>query len=254
MNDLLNRIVARKFQEVAARDPGVAPAGRAGRFRAGLAKSPRRPALIAEVKRRSPSHGAVWESFDPVAIAQAYERAGAAAISVLTDEEFFGGSLEDLKRVKASVELPVLRKDFVVDASQIHEAALAGADAVLLIVRLMEQSKLAEFVHLAASVGLDALVEVHTPEEAKRALDAGAEIVGVNHRDLDTLEMNLGLSETVLPTLAGTVLRVSESGLYSADDVERVARAGADAVLIGAALSTTEGIEARLAEVMGWPR
>lgn len=148
----------------------------------------------------------------------------------------------------------MLRKDFVVDASQIHEAALAGADAVLLIVRLMEQSKLAEFVHLAASVGLDALVEVHTPEEAKRALDAGAEIVGVNHRDLDTLEMNLGLSETVLPTLAGTVLRVSESGLYSADDVERVARAGADAVLIGAALSTTEGIEARLAEVMGWPR
>lgn len=252
LNSLLERIVAQKRFEVAALPELEAPTASGGRFRAGLLASPRKPALIAEVKKKSPSHGTVWEHFDPVAIALAYERAGASALSVLTDAEFFGGSLADLKAVKQAVGLPILRKDFVIDAKQVHEAAIAGADAVLLIVRLLDQPELADLLATAERVGLDALVEVHTEEEAAYAVEAGATLIGVNHRDLDTLKIDLGLTERVIPLLPKGTLRVSESGLSSPADIRMVQSFGADAVLIGAAFGTADAIESRLTEVMGW--
>ncbi|MCL4226059.1 MAG: indole-3-glycerol phosphate synthase TrpC [Myxococcales bacterium] len=201
---------------------------------AGAAPLPVR--VLAEVKRASPSAGPIAPGADPVAVARAYQEAGAAAISMLTDRRFFDGDLAFLAAARAAVTVPLLRKDFLVDAYQVVEARAAGADAVLLIVAALDDGRLAELLAVAAAFGMDALVEVHDEAEAGRAVAAGARLIGVNHRDLRTFELDLGLTGRLAPTLpAGTVL-VAESGIRTPADVAGLAAAGAHAILVGETL------------------
>ena len=206
-------------------------------------------AVIAEVKRRSPSAGTIRHDLDPVAHAAAYAHAGAAAISVLTDGPFFGGSLEDLRAVVARVPVPVLRKDFILDELQILEARAAGASAALLIVRALTASRLRELLGCAAEQQVDALVEVHAAAELASALEAGALIVGVNSRDLDTFAVDTARAWDILRDVPAGILAVAESGMASRSDVEVAAAAGADAVLMGTALSAAPDPSAILADV-----
>jgi indole-3-glycerol phosphate synthase len=195
-------------------------------------------AVIAEVKRRSPSAGSIREDLDPAERAERYARHGAAAISVLTDGPFFGGSLEDLRAAVGRTAVPVLRKDFILDELQIVEARAAGAAAILLIVRALSATRLAELLACSSDTGLQALVEVHTADELALALDTGATILGVNSRDLDTFAVDTASAWTMLGAVPGRCVAVAESGMASVADVETAAAAGADAVLIGTALSS----------------
>jgi indole-3-glycerol phosphate synthase len=194
-------------------------------------------ALIAEVKRRSPSAGIIRDDLDPAGRAALYAQGGAAAISVLTDGPFFGGSLEDLRSVTARVPVPVLRKDFMLDELQILEARAAGAAAVLLIVRALSGERLAALLRAAATQELDALVEIHTAAELDAALKAGARVIGVNSRDLDTFRIDTAAAWRLLRQVPADRVAVAESGMATADDVIRARDHGADAVLIGTALS-----------------
>jgi indole-3-glycerol phosphate synthase len=209
----------------------------AGRFHAALA---RRDGLnvIAECKRRSPSRGVLRADYDPVAIARGYADAGAAAISVLTEPTFFDGSLEHLEAVRAAVAVPVLRKDFIVSEYQILEARAAGADAVLLIVAALDPVELRALAACAAGLGLDALVEVHDADELREAIDAGARIVGVNNRNLRTLEVDVKASEAVIGLMPSGVIAVSESGLRTSEDLARLRQRGYGAFLVGERLMT----------------
>ena len=193
--------------------------------------------LIAEVKRRSPSHGVIAEDLDPVGLARACVDGGAAAISVLTDGPFFGGSLADLEAVTAAVSAPVLRKDFTLEEVQLLEARAAGASAVLLLVRALDARRLRALHRFAGDLGLDALVEAHGERELDQALDLEASLVGVNSRNLDTFDVDVPAAAALLSRIPAATLAVSESGLESVADVRRVAEAGADAVLIGTAIS-----------------
>jgi len=209
-------------------------------------------AVIAEVKRRSPSAGSIREDLDPADRAELYARSGAAALSVLTDGPFFGGSVGDLRAAVARAGVPVLRKDFILDELQIVEARAAGAAAVLLIVRALAQPRLAALLACAGDAGLDALVEVHTAAEVARALNAGGTILGVNSRDLDTFRVDTEAAWRILRTVPPQCLAVAESGMASVPDVEAAAAAGADAVLIGTALGTAadpDGLLKRLSQV-----
>jgi indole-3-glycerol phosphate synthase len=211
-----------------------------------------RVALVAEVKRRSPSRGVIAEGLDPAAQAAAYERGGAAAISVLTDGPYFGGSLEDLRLVVGTVSRPVLRKDFILDERQVLEARAAGAAAVLLLVRALPPPRLRELLRLAGDLGLEGLVEVHVERELEAALECGARVVGVNSRDLDTFTIDTAQAWRLLSRIPADRVAVAESGLAVPDDVERAAEAGADAVLVGTALSASaapEELARRLAAV-----
>lgn len=196
------------------------------------------PAIIAELKRRSPSRGLIRADFEPAACARAYAEGGAAALSVLTDRRYFGGELAYLGVVRRAVGLPLLRKDFVVDAYQVDEARLAGADAVLLITAALSPEELGGLVKRAADRGLDALVEVHDERELEVALAAGADLVGVNNRDLRTFEVDLGVTERLARRLPDpdAVLLVAESGIHSPEDVARLRAAGAGAFLVGESL------------------
>ncbi|HTT71988.1 MAG TPA: indole-3-glycerol phosphate synthase TrpC [Anaeromyxobacteraceae bacterium] len=192
--------------------------------------------VVAEVKRRSPSAGPLAEGLDAPAQARRYAEAGAAAVSVLTDGPFFGGALEDLAAVRAAVKVPLLRKDFVLDRYQLLEARLHGADAALLIVAALPGEALPRLLGSCEELALAALVEVHDEAEIERALAAGARLVGVNNRDLRTFAVDLSVSERLLPRLPAGVKGVAESGLKSADDARRLARAGAANLLVGEAL------------------
>ncbi|HET8625565.1 MAG TPA: indole-3-glycerol phosphate synthase TrpC [Gemmatimonadales bacterium] len=196
-----------------------------------------RVGVIAEVKRQSPSRGVIRGDLEPVEQARAYAAAGAAAISVLTDGPFFGGSIGDLERVAAAVRVPVLRKDFILDESQIVEARAAGAAAVLLIVRALSVERLRALLAAAGAAGLETLVEVHTDEELDVAVNAGAPVIGVNSRDLDTFRVDVKRGWRLLGQVPPDRVAVAESGMASVADVEQAAAAGADAVLIGTALS-----------------
>jgi indole-3-glycerol phosphate synthase len=193
-------------------------------------------AVIAEVKRSSPSAGRLAKIADPAALAREYEAGGAAVISVLTEERRFDGSLADLEAVRASVSIPVLRKDFVVTPYQVWEARAHGADAVLLIVAALEQEVLVSLRERIESLGMTALVEVHDEDEAARALDAGARVIGINNRNLRTLEVDRGTFARLAPTIPSTVVRVAESGVRGPHDLLACAAAGADAVLVGEGL------------------
>ena len=197
--------------------------------------------VIAEIKRRSPSAGDISMGLDPVTQARLYVEGGAAAISVLTEPRFFGGSLDDLRAVRAAVDVPVLRKDFVVHPAQVWEARVAGADAVLLIVAALTDVELAELIAVAELAGVEALVEAHTADEAARALAAGAVIVGINNRDLSSLVTDLGVAESIAPALGSAGVKVAESGVSSRSGATRMADAGYDALLVGeAAVRSTD--------------
>lgn len=211
-----------------------------------------RPALIAEVKRSSPSQGVIREDFEPVALASEYAQAGAHALSVLTDVQFFGGSNQNLARCRSAVPLPALRKDFMIAPEQIAESRVLGADAVLLIVAILTDDEIRKMQDLAWELGMDALVEVHDGAELERAVKCGAKMIGVNNRDLRTFVTHLETSETLLPQLGSEVLKVAESAMESAEDVDRMRDAGADAVLIGTAFCRESKVEQRVREMMRW--
>jgi indole-3-glycerol phosphate synthase len=194
--------------------------------------------IIAEVKRASPSRGVLAEIADPAALAASYESGGASAISVLTERRRFGGSLQDLELVRATVSVPVLRKDFIADPYQVFEARAAGADLVLLIVAALEQKQMQELFDLIAELGMTALVETHSAEELERALDVGATIVGVNARNLSTFGLDRDLFGTLAGSIPSGVIRVAESAVKTAADVAHYREAGADVVLVGEALVT----------------
>jgi indole-3-glycerol phosphate synthase len=207
--------------------------------------------IIAEVKRRSPSRGVIREDFDPVLIAREYERYGAAAVSVLTDETFFGGSEADLTTVKGAILLPVLRKEFIIDPWQIYESRAIGADALLLIAAILGENELREYRDLAASVGLASLVEVHDRRELEITLGAGAEIIGINNRDLRTFTTDIKTSLALAPLVPANRIVVSESGFRSRTDIETLLQAGVRAFLIGEALVAAPDRGAKFEELLG---
>ncbi len=213
-------------------------------------RSPERVRLIAEVKRASPSQGVLRADLDPVAQACACAEAGAAAVSVLTDARYFRGSLDDLAAVHGRVEVPVLRKDFVVDEYQLWEARAAGADAVLLIAAALGATALDDLFHTAKGMGLGTLVEVHTAPELERALRLGAPIIGINNRDLQTLTTSLEPTLRLLPLIPPGPVAVSESGIFARADVERIVAAGAHAILVGEALLRAGDVRAKVRELL----
>ncbi len=208
-------------------------------------------ALIAEIKRQSPSRGVLQETFDVTALAQTYAKAGAEAISVLTDGRYFGGSLADLEAVRAAVQLPVLQKDFMVDAYQIYEARLYGADAILLIVAMLEDDPLKELMAVAVQLSMEVLVETHTAVEIDRAVKLGAKIIGINARDLSTMQTDLASVEKLAGLVPSDCLLVAESAVESREDVVRLQKAGAKAVLVGTSLMVSRDAGEKIAELMG---
>lgn len=196
-------------------------------------------AVIAEVKRRSPSKGDLFADLDPARLAQQYETGGAACLSVLTDVEFFGGSVDDLQIARAAVSIPVLRKDFTVDARDVCDARIMGADCVLLIAAALDDAELTSFLALARAIGIDALVEIHDEPELERAITAGADLIGVNQRDLVTFEVDTARAVRMAPQMPAGVVRVAESGITGPDDARVLAAAGYHAVLVGEHLVTS---------------
>jgi indole-3-glycerol phosphate synthase len=208
-------------------------------------------ACIAEFKRRSPSKGWINRDADAAVVARAYQAAGAAAISVLTDGPFFGGSLDDLRRARAAVDIPVLRKDFIVDRYQVAEARAAGADAILLIVSALRQEELVALFAEVRRLGMEALVETHDRQEVERAIAADARVIGVNHRDLRTFKMDMTLATTLRPLVPSGRLLVAESGIRTPDDVSKMQAAGVDAVLVGGSLMCEPDPSSALRRLLG---
>lgn len=209
------------------------------------------PAVIAEIKKASPSKGVIRENFDPVAIAQSYERAGAACLSVLTDEDFFQGSDEYLQAARAAAALPVLRKDFIIDPYQVYESRELGADCILLIVSALQAAELSELKDLAASLSLDVLIEVHDAEELETALALHPKMIGVNNRNLKTFETSLHNTLDLLPQIPGDVLTITESGINSVEDVSSMRQHGVHAFLVGEAFMRADDPGAALRTLFG---
>jgi indole-3-glycerol phosphate synthase len=210
-------------------------------------------ACIAEFKRRSPSKGWIHRDADLAAVASAYQRGGASAMSVLTDTPFFGGALEDLTQARTATRLPLLRKDFIIDFYQVAEARAAGADAVLLIVAVLHDDDLRVLLAETRRWGMEALVEAHDRDEVARALAAGANIIGVNHRDLRTFQMDMDLAVSLRPLVPSHCLMVAESGIRNAADVDRLRAAGIDAILVGETLMQAPDPARALGELLGRP-
>jgi indole-3-glycerol phosphate synthase len=273
---ILDTIVEQKKREITQLPPRLIAAGdlrdallERGERRDFLAalRRPRRGdiALIAEVKKASPSAGVICMDFDPVRIAKEYEAAGASCLSVLTDEKFFQGSLGYLRQIRAAVKLPLLRKDFIVDERQILEAIEWGADAILLIVAILTDAQLKKFHSLAVEAGLAALVEVHDEAELERAVKIGAQLIGVNNRDLKTFKVDLAITERLARRLKGSAgvspptnrrdacatLLVAESGIRTRADVERLKKCGADAILVGESLMRGGDVKSKVRELIG---
>jgi indole-3-glycerol phosphate synthase len=261
MPDILARICEAKREEIAALCAGdldrlarrarAAPAPRG--FREALADAPG-VAVIAEVKKASPSAGLIREDFDPVGIARAYEAGGAACVSVLTDRRFFQGEPDYLPRIRAAVGLPLLRKDFLLDEAQILESRVLGADACLLIVAALRPARLERLAAGARDLGMGVLVEVHDERDLDVAVTAGADLIGINNRDLRTFQVDLATCERLAPRVPEGVLVVGESGIKGPDDVRRLAECGVKAVLIGETLMRADDVQAAtgaLAEAAG---
>jgi len=258
MNTILDEIVRHKRDELARRRREVPRAELERRSGAwppprdlvrALTPEPGGVRLLAEVKKASPSRGVLAEDFDPLALAEIYARNGAAALSVLTDEKYFQGSLEFLTAIRRRVDVPILRKDFTLDEYQLWEARAAGADAVLLIVSILDAGELRALLQAATGLGLAALVEAHTASELDVALAAGATIIGINNRDLKTFETRIETSLDLLPLIPTGRLAVSESGFFTAAQVRTVAAAGAHAVLVGEALVRAPDVAAKVREL-----
>ena len=270
--NILDKIVEEKKREIAKLPARIIAAGdlrdallehgERRDFIAALKKPSRGDiALIAEVKKASPSAGVICKDFDPVRIAKEYEAAGASCLSVLTDEKFFQGSLDYLRQIRAAVKLPLLRKDFIIDERQILEAIEWGADAILLIVSILSDEQLQKFHSLAIDAGLAALVEVHDAQEMERALKIGAKLIGVNNRDLKTFKVDLATTENLAAKLnSGTgvspvsdkeTILVAESGIHKRADVERLKKCGAQAILVGESLLRGGEIKEKIRELIG---
>jgi indole-3-glycerol phosphate synthase len=259
--NILDKIVAEKRQEAirlrpqAARIEQTVTARADFRDFAGALRRADGVSLIAEIKKASPSAGVIKKDFDAVNIASEYEAAGASALSVLTDKKFFQGRVEHLQIIRDAVRLPLLRKDFMIDELQIYESVARGADAILLIVAILDDARLKAFRELAEELRLSALVEVHDDRELDRALSSGASIIGINNRDLRDFSVNLATTEK----LAAKVHRgmrtdrtlVAESGINIRDDVERVAKAGVNAILVGESLMRSRDIAGKVKELLG---
>ena len=257
---ILDKILADKRIEVDARKAQVSleqvkdaavKASALLDFASSVASRPSSVKLIAEIKKASPSKGLIRPDFDPVAIAKIYEKSGASAISVLTDEKYFQGHLDYLKAVKEAVSLPVLRKDFIIDPYQIYESRAAGADAVLLIVAALSREELSEFMALSEKLGMASLVEVHTFEELDTALEIGAKIIGINNRNLQTFETKLETTLELAAKIPGDRVIVSESGIFTRADVEKLMSAGVDAVLVGESLMREPDPGVKVKELLG---
>jgi len=263
---ILEKIVWEKDREIAAARERVSleqlrgqvaklPATRD--FVAALKASCRKPAVIAEIKKASPSKGVIREDFDPVAIAKGYAAGGASCLSVLTDKTFFQGGFEVLVAVREAVELPLLCKDFILSPYQLYQARAAGADAALLIAAILDDQDLAYLLKVGRSLGLAVLVEVHDAQEMERVLRlGGVQMIGINNRDLSTFEVDLATTERLMAQFGDQIratgaLLVSESGLFSRDDLDRVVSAGADAVLVGEALMRQPDVTAALETLIG---
>jgi indole-3-glycerol phosphate synthase len=255
---ILDRIVAAKNQEIASLKQAT-PLARLQEavvhlpptrdFRQAISNSI--CAIIAEVKRSSPSKGRIREEFDPVQIASLYQEHGAQAVSILTDEQFFEGKKYYLADIKKSIALPLLRKDFIIDAYQIYETRVLGGDALLLIAGILEQRQLLEYIQLSEQLGLATLVEVHTKAELGKALAAGAEIIGINNRDLKTFSTDLKRTLELAPMIPKGTIVVAESGISSRKDIELLMGAGVHCFLIGEALMRAEDIGGKLRELLG---
>lgn len=238
--DRLSQVLRRRAEferRIAVRDP-------VRDFRGALIANP--PAIIAEIKQASPSKGLLVDNFDAGSMAEAYARGGAAALSVLTDREFFRGSIADLEAARAACTLPVLRKDFTIDEIHVIEAAAHGADAILLIAAVLDESELRRYRELAATFGMASLVEVHNADELDIALASGAEIIGVNNRDLNTFEVKLETSLKLIERMPKHIVKVAESGIHSQTDVARLSAAGFHAFLVGEHLMKSDDPSAAL--------
>ena len=254
---MLNRIIAGKREEVEQRKKSLPVSTlqerivqRQAPLDFGSAISGDGIRLIAEVKRASPSRGILCPDFDPVALARTYARGGAAAISVLTEMNYFEGSIDHLTAIREEVRLPLLRKDFIFDQYQVYESGAYGADALLLIVAILSQEQLKELLSLSHSLGLGCLVEVHNEDEVERALFSGAEIIGINHRDLNTFEVDINTTRRLRPLIPREQIVVSESGISSRSDIEKLKGWGVNAVLVGEALVTADDIPTKIRELM----
>jgi indole-3-glycerol phosphate synthase len=236
--DILARIVARKREELGnSTVPGaelrsIAEAREDFRDFAAALRS-RSPAIISEIKKASPSKGVLIEDFHPAELARKYQQGGAAALSVLTDKDFFQGSLQDLQTARAACTLPVIRKDFTISDYQIYEAAAAGADAILLIAAILDEAQLRDFRELAECCGMASLVEAHDAREVETAVRSGAEIIGINNRDLRTFNVSLDTSIDLAPNIPDGILKISESGILRASDIRLLMQAGFHAFLVG---------------------
>ena len=260
---ILDQIVRQKRAEIGRLAPWAAALRKQAEATAreaparDLAAALRRPGevtVLAEVKRKSPSAGWIRRDLQPAGLASSYAHGGAAAVSVLTDEENFGGSREALESARSAVEVPVLRKDFIIDPVQVYETRAMGADALLLIVRVLEDDQLEELLGQARELGLGALVEAHGADEVERALKAGAEVVGVNNRDLAKFETDLSVAETLAAGFPDDVVLVAESGIETPEDVDRMGEAGVDAVLVGEALVRADDPMGAVSRLTGRPR
>jgi indole-3-glycerol phosphate synthase len=258
---ILDKILAQKERELPERDEYVTTSAQLDYlvsqmpppldFRAALCRDT--VALIAEVKKASPSKGIFVEDFDPLAIAKTYAENGAAAVSVLTDEQFFQGRLRYLGEIREALNIPALRKDFIIDPYQVYEARVNRADAVLLIVMALDDSQLADLHRVITDLGMAALVEVHDEKELERALKVGATLIGVNNRDLRTFHVDLGVTERIAKQLPDGVVLVAESGIHSGDDVRLMGDLGARAVLVGEALMLAQDRAAAVRAFSGQP-
>ncbi|OLD36963.1 MAG: indole-3-glycerol phosphate synthase [Candidatus Rokubacteria bacterium 13_1_40CM_2_68_8] len=255
---VLDEIVGNTRKEIARRRAAIPRAGLERRcrearpardFEGALRALPGAVRLIAEVKKASPSRGVLAKNLDPATLATAYASHGAHAISVLTDEKYFQGSLDDLRAVRAAVDVPLLRKDFIIDEYQLWESRAAGADAVLLIVSILEPPRLDDLLAAAKALGLAALVECHTAPELDQAVTAGSRVLGINNRDLATFQTRLETTLELLPAIPPGPIVVSESGFFTGADVRRVVSAGAHAVLIGEALVRAGDVAAKIREL-----
>ncbi len=256
---ILDKICSHKLKEV-AESKRLVPieslkercrgSRKAGRFSKAIKKD-KRIRFIAEVKKASPSAGIIREDFNYISIAMEYEAGGASAISVLTDREFFKGDIRYLSEIRGAVNVPVLRKDFIIDPYQIYEAGAAGADSILLIARLLSREQIDRFISLASSLEMECLVEVHNNDELKKVMETGAEIIGINNRDLDTFETNLETTLWLCHLIPKDKIIVSESGIKTRKDILILEEAGIDAILIGETLMRSKDIFLKIKELFG---
>jgi indole-3-glycerol phosphate synthase len=217
----------------------------------GALSAPDKINLIAEIKFASPSAGVIREDVDPLSVGRMYEEAGATAISLLTDHKFFGGDLKNLPLLKEAISLPVLRKDFILDEIQIEESSRWGADAILLIARILTTEQLKRFLELCRTFGMAALTEIHDQDDLEKALECGAEIIGINNRDLDTFEISLNTTLELAPRIPEGHVKVSESGINRGEDVQPLKQVGVQAILVGTSLMQSHDIGEKVRELAG---